>query len=152
MKSLRPSFRFADDVALISIHPEHVEKIIAGEKNVEFRRSWPSRAIRTLVIYATSPAKHLAAVVEITEVVRASKTALWNISSDEGGGITRQRLFDYLEGKTIGIALKLGKRLPLGDGLLPREIFGASFHAPQSYRYLTDDERTALRLFMEAKR
>jgi predicted transcriptional regulator len=152
MKSLKPSFRFADDVALISIHPEHVEKIVAGEKNVEFRRRWPNRAIGTLVIYATSPVKRLAAVVEITEVVRASKTALWTISSDEGGGITRQRLFDYLDGKTLGIALKLGKRLPFDDGLLPKEVFGDSFHAPQSYRYLTEDEKTALCRCMEAAR
>jgi predicted transcriptional regulator len=152
MKSLKPLFRFADETALISIHPEYVEKIIAGEKNVEFRRRWPNRVISTLVIYATSPVKRLAAVVEITEVIRASKTSLWRISLDEGGGITRQRLFDYFDGKTLGIALKLGKRLPLDDGLLPNEVFGAPFHAPQSYRYLTEDEKNALRRCMEATR
>ncbi|MGO4416889.1 ASCH domain-containing protein [Cupriavidus sp. KB_39] len=149
MKDLKPSIRFADDIALISIHPGYVEKIIAGEKNVEFRRRWPNRIIGTLVVYATSPVKRLAVIVEITEVVRASKTALWRISSDEGGGISRQRLFDYLDGKALGVALKLGRRLPLEGGLLPNEVFGAPFHAPQSYRYLTEDEKIALRRCVE---
>lgn len=110
------------DVALISVHPVHVQKIMSGEKNLEFRRIWPMREIETLVVYATHPEQRLAAIVQVAGVVRASKTALWQVASAERGGITRQALFDYLQGRELGVAIRLGERVDLGSGVLHRPI------------------------------
>ncbi|MGC4395699.1 ASCH domain-containing protein [Hydrogenophaga crocea] len=152
MTSSKTSFAFEGDVALISVHPVYVEKIMSGEKNLEFRRIWPKRAIDTLVVYATHPQQRLAAIVQVAGVVRVSKTALWRVAAAEGGGITRQALFDYFEGKELGVAIRLGKRIKLGSGLPPKKVFGASFRPPQSFRYLSDTEKLKVRALLEAAR
>lgn len=152
MRSSKTSFAFEGDVALISVHPVHVAKIISGEKNLEFRRVWPARAIETLVVYATHPEQRLAAIVQVAGVVRASKTVLWQVAAAEGGGITRQALSDYLNGKELGVAIRLGKRVDLGSGVLPKKVFGGSFRPPQSFRYLLDAEKAKVRSLLEAVR
>ena len=152
MTSSKTSFAFDGDVVLISVHPVHVEKIMSGEKNLEFRRVWPARAIDTLVVYATHPEQRLAAIVQVAGVLRASKTALWQVAATEGGGITRQALSDYLEGKDVGVAIRLGRRLDLGSGVLPKKIFGASFRPPQSFSYMSDTEKAKVRALLGAAR
>ncbi len=152
MTSSKTSFAFEGDVALISVHPFYVEKIMSGEKNVEFRRIWPKRAIETLVVYATQPEQRLATIVQVAGVVRASKTALWRVAAAEGGGITRQALCEYFEGKELGVAIRLGKRINLGSGLLPKKVFGAAFRPPQSFRYLSDAEKWKVRALLEGAR
>lgn len=152
MKDTWPQFLPADDSVLISIRPQYVDQIVSGTKNVEFRRAWPVRPIKTMVIYSTAPSQCLAAIVEVVDVVRASKTALWRIASDEGGGISKRLLMDYFEGKDIGVALRLGKRVSLDAGLTAKRVFGATFRAPQSFRYLSDREKAALRkLLLEVR-
>jgi predicted transcriptional regulator len=148
MTSSKTSFAFDNDVALISVHPIHVEKIMSGEKNLEFRRVWPTRMIDTLVVYATHPQQRLAAVVQVSGVLRASKTALWQVATAEGGGITRRALFDYLEGKEIGVAIRLGRRFDMGWRVQPKEVFGPSFRPPQSFRYLSSAEKTRVRALL----
>src|SRR6478735_5462505 len=125
MNDTWPQFSPADNSILISIRPRYVDQIVTGMKNVEFRRSWPTRPIRTMVVYSTAPSQCLASIVEVTEVVRASRTALWRIASEEGGGISRRPLMDYFEGKDVGVALRLGKRLFLDEGLTAKGVFGA---------------------------
>lgn len=150
MRSSKTSFTLNGDVALISIHPVHVEKILSGEKNLEFRRVWPARTISTLVVYATHPEQRLAAVVQVAGIVRASKTALWQVATSEGGGITRQALSNYLIGKEEGVAIRLGKRFNLGSDVLPKKVFGASFRPPQSFRYLSETEKRKMRTLLGA--
>lgn len=141
----------AGEAVLISIHPQYVERIVAGEKNVEFRRVWPSRDISTLVVYSTAPTQRLTAVVEVVEVIRASETALWRISVNEGGCISRVALMDYFEGKDFAVALRLGRRQSLGDGVIPWTVFGASFRPPQSYRNLTKAESTRVQKLVKRR-
>ena len=151
MTGTRQQSPTAGEAVLISIHPQYVERIVAGEKNVEFRRIWPSRNINTLVVYSTAPAQRLAAVVEVVGVVRASKTALWRMSINEGGCISREGLMDYLEGKDVAVALRLGRRQSFGDGVIPRAVFGASFRPPQSFRYLTEVEAASVQKLMKTR-
>lgn len=152
MTSSKTSFAFEGDVALISVHPVHVEKIMSGEKNLEFRRIWPTRAIETLVVYATHPVQRLTAIVQVDSVLRASKTALWLVAAAEGGGITRQELSNYLKGKERGVAIRLGKRFALGSDVLPKKVFGTSFRPPQSFRYLSDTEKAKVRALLDIAR
>ena len=126
--------------ALISIHPTYVEKILSGEKRLEFRRGWASSSVDFLVIYATSPIQRIVAIAELGKVTRGSKTQLWKLARDKGGGISRRKLFAYLEGKKEGVALELLRKLRISDGINPRMVFGDEFHPPQSFRYLKRDE------------
>ena len=149
MKSSKLSIQIDDEVALISIHPQHVEKIISGEKNIEFRRVWPERRITSMVVYSTSPIQRIVSVIEITDVLRASRTALWKAASLEGGGVTKQVLFDYLDGKQKGIGLRLGKRVTFSNGILPSTIFGETFRPPQSFRYLSIVEKNKIKKILD---
>lgn len=128
------------NAALISIHPGYVEKIISGEKRLEFRRGWAAIPVDLLVIYATLPVQQIVALVEVGQTIRASKTKLWELARDHGGGISRRKLFAYLEGKQEGVALELTRRLKFSAGVDPRSLFGQEFVPPQSFRYLKKDE------------
>lgn len=126
--------------ALISIHPNYVEKILSGEKRLEFRRSWAANQIDYLVIYATVPVQQIVAVTQIGHVFRGSKSHLWELARLKGGGISRRKLFEYMHGKKEGIALELLKVFKLDDGLSPQSLFGDGFRPPQSFRYLSQNE------------
>ncbi len=98
--------------------------------------------IETMLIYSTLPTKRITALVEIGKVVRASKSRLWELANSQGGGISRRGLFAYLDGKEQAYGLELKRCIGFGDGIEPRELFGGNFRAPQSFRYLNDDEMT----------
>lgn len=145
MKNTKRSFPAATNAALISIHPNYVEKIISGEKRLEFRRTWAATPVEYLAIYSTAPVKRIVALVEVGRTIRGSKTRLWELSRQEGGGISRRRLFSYLDGKKEAVALELKRRITLATELDPSDVFGADFRPPQSFRYLTKQEWGLLR-------
>ena len=128
------------NVALISIHPEYVEKIVSGEKMWEFRRAWAKNPVDLLAVYATAPVKMIIAVIEIGEEVRGSKQMLWELARDHQGGISRRKLFAYLKGKKEGVALQLKNKLIFKNGIDPRDMFGNDFRAPQSFQYMKQKE------------
>lgn len=125
---------------LISVHPDHVEKIISGEKRIEFRRNWAALPVEVLVIYATARVQKVVAVAKVKKIYYGSRTSLWNLAKEIGGGISRRELFAYLDGKKNSFAIELTKVRPFSRNLDPRLIFGKNFHAPQSFRYLKDKE------------
>lgn len=129
---------------LISIHPRHAEKIISGEKRLEFRRSWAARPVDVLVIYATARVQKVVAIAEVKHVFRGSRTCLWNLAKTIGGGISRRKLFAYLEGKKNAFAIEVVKVKPIVGGFDPELLFGLDFHPPQSFRYLRDEEHIKL--------
>lgn len=130
--------------ALISIHPKHVAKILSGEKRLEFRRTWATKPVHRLLIYSTMPEKQLVAVAEIRQTITGTPTALWASAQQAGGGVTRRQLYDYLNGKQTAIALELSSVMPFGVGISPTVIFGRGFRAPQSFRYLRQNEEAKL--------
>jgi predicted transcriptional regulator len=128
---------------LISIHPRFVDLILSGEKRIEFRRVWAKEPVDQLVIYATSPAQRIVAVVAVKEVKVASVSTLWSLAKEFGGGLTRKELRNYFSGRGVGYGIKLGEVRRLIHPLDPRcHIDG--FQAPQSFRYLTPKELKAV--------
>ena len=123
------------NVALISIRPCFVDKILSGEKRLEFRRSWAAKPVDILVIYSSSPVQRIVAAVNIVSVFEASPTALWKLSQEKGGGVTRQLIYEYFMGKKSGFALELADVLEFENPIDPKKMF-KNFVAPQSFRYL----------------
>ena len=114
---------------LISINPEHVEKILAGTKKYEYRRR-VAKDVSSLVIYETAPIKKVVAEVEVLETLALSPEQLWNKTKNESG--TSKEFFDkYFENKEAAYAYKLGKIREYSE---PKELseFGVKV-APQSY-------------------
>lgn len=122
-------------VALISIRPNFVAKILAGEKRLEFRRSWASEQVDVLVIYSSSPVQRIVASVNVVGVTEGSPTALWGLAQEKGGGVPRQLLYDYFEGKKTGFAIEIADVLEFEQPVDPKKLFN-NFIAPQSFRYL----------------
>ena len=133
------------NATLISVHPCYAEKIISGEKKMEFRRSWATKPVDVLVIYATTPIQRIIALADVKQIFVGSKTKLWNLAKGVGGGISRRKLFNYLDGKKSAVAIELSMVKPIADGIDPKCIFGPEFRPPQSFRYLKDEEYLKLR-------
>jgi len=127
------------DALLVSIRPQYAEKIFAGTKTVELRRTRP-RLLRgdLVLIYVTSPVKALAGACEVVEVIEGTPEALWRIVQDRAG-VSAQEFCDYYAGAAIafGIHLKNAQRLPEPLHLEELRTEWPSFHPPQAYRYLS---------------
>lgn len=128
------------NIALISIHPQYAEKILSGEKCLEFRRTWAAQPVDVLAIYATSPVQRIVGLAWIEGVHHGSKTKLWELGKLHGGGISRRKLFAYLDGRKEAVALVIGQRQRLSEALDPRRLFDSNFKPPQSFRYLRPEE------------
>lgn len=129
---------------LISVHPKYVSKILAGTKRVEFRRVWAAQRITHLVIYSTSPEMKVKATVKVDEVINGSKTKLWEIAKEYGGGLTRKELRTYFDGVSKGNALILSEIKQFKESLSLTEAI-PGMRAPQSYVYLTNDQFESIR-------
>ena len=118
---------------LISINPEHVEKILSGEKRFEFRTKAAKKDVDSLIIYETTPVKRVVAEAKIIEVLEMAPDKLWE-KTREYAGIDR-RFFDaYFFGRTTAYAYRLGEIKVYEE---PRDLsyFGVKT-APQSFVYV----------------
>lgn len=122
-------------VVLISIRPCFVEKILSGEKKLEFRRCWAVEPVDVLVIYSSSPTQKIVATVNIVGVTEGSPTALWKLAKEKGGGVTRQLIYNYFAGKKTGFAIEIADVLQFEHPVDPKKVF-KDFLPPQSFRYL----------------
>ena len=125
---------------IISIHPEHVEKILSGEKTWEYRKSIFKKdkdEIDRVYIYSTSPVKKIVASFEIGRVLKGSPEELWKKTGQESG-TDKQELMEYFEGHTVGYGIEIKDLQELEEPIDPYEEF-EDFHAPQSYMYIESD-------------
>lgn len=125
---------------LISIHPEHVNNILSGNKKIEFRRKWAKSPVSSIVIYSTSPVCRIVAVAEIENVVTATPFKLWELCRSQSGGISQKELYSYLSGVAEGRAISLKNVREFNNIINPRDLFGDDFRPPQSFRYLSKSE------------
>lgn len=128
---------------LLSIKPRFSDLIVSGSKRVEFRRVWAAEPVHWIAIYSSSPEQRIVGVVEVKSVVVASPSALWQLNGSHGGGLTRTELRDYFAGRQKGYGLMLGKLLVPPRPIAPSRL-SSPFHAPQSFRYLTEAEVTRI--------
>lgn len=124
---------------LISVHPKYVSKILSGEKRVEFRRVWASQKVTHLVIYSTSPEMKIKATAKVEKVLTGSKSSLWEVAKEHGGGLTRSELRKYFDGVSKGHAILLKEIKEFKEHLFLSEAI-PGVRAPQSYIYLTSEQ------------
>lgn len=129
---------------LLSVHPKYAEMIVSGKKRVEFRRVWASEDVDTLVIYATSPVKRILGIARVKRIHIGSPSHMWKIAKKLNGGVTRDQLFKYLNGKASAIGIELEGIVRLPERAKPISLFGKNFKPPQSFRYLKEKEKNLL--------
>ena len=64
-------------VALMSIHPEYANAILAGRKTVEFRKRPIGDDVTHVIVYATAPTGAVVGAFTVTGQDTTSLTRLW---------------------------------------------------------------------------
>lgn len=127
--------------ALLSIRPEFVASILAGEKRYEFRRSIFARPVDVVVVYVTMPVHKVVAEFDVRSVITEPVQALWR-ETRQFAGIDEQRFFNYFDGKEYGHAIEIGEVRPYKKPFCPIEKLG--IRPPQSFTYLGNIDVTQL--------
>jgi predicted transcriptional regulator len=131
--------------AIISIHPNYADAILAGRKTIELRRRIPELPSGTrLWIYATRPTGAVIGVATIQAVDKAHPTTIWKKHRCQAG-VDYASFKAYFEGTQQAFAILLAAVQhvgPISIGQL-REIRD-SFHPPQVLMRLTASEAKAL--------
>lgn len=119
---------------LLSIKPEYVRKIFSGEKKYEFRRSiFKNKDVKLIMVYSTSPVKKIIGEFEIEKIIEGTPEQLWNLDPNNTG-ISKEKFFDYFEGKEKGYAIKIGNLIKYDQ---PKTLQEFSIKmAPQSFIYI----------------
>lgn len=121
---------------LLSIKPRYVEQILAGRKQVEYRKRIPQEdGVRQVLIYASHPLKKVVAEFTVGEYISDTLELLWE-QTHEIGGIAKEEFDDYFEGKTVGYAYRIENLQRFEEA---RELceFGME-RGPQDYCYVED--------------
>lgn len=122
---------------LLSIHPEHVDKILSGEKSWEYRKSIFQKDkddIDRVYIYSTSSVKRIVASFEIGRILKNEPEEIWNKTKKESG-TNKKDFIDYFDGHKIGYGIEITDLKELEEPVNPYEEI-EDFHAPQSYMYV----------------
>lgn len=128
---------------LLSIKPTYAEGLLAGTKQYEYRKVlFAAAGVRRVFLYASSPVQRIVGEIEIDSVLTGSPSDLWE-QTGEHGGVSRAFFFDYFAGHERGHAIKVKSRSSYQTPVDPYAVM-ASFHAPQSFMYLTDSDLPAV--------
>lgn len=128
-----------DRPVLLSIQPQFAERILSGDKVLEFRRVWAASSVDAIAIYSSSPVQRIVGIARVKTVHHGSPTSLWELARQKGGGISRRQLYEYFRGKRIGYAIELEDVVEVDGGRDPKALF-EGFRAPQSFQYLDASE------------
>lgn len=119
---------------LLSIKPKYVEKILDGEKKVEFRKQIPKRDISWVYIYASAPHKSIVARFKVDGLINGTPHDLWLRFSDVGG-VDEEEFFAYCGDKNTIHGLEIGKVEELDPPIDPYQEY-INFKPPQNFAYL----------------
>ena len=132
---------------LLSVRPEYMNKILAGEKNIEIRRVRPQISSNaTILFYASSPEKQLVALARLTDVEILSPLDLW-ASSGTGSALSKEEFLDYLSGRTYGVAISFADLVEIDPPITLSELrfIWPGFHPPQSHLFISESQLDELR-------
>jgi len=119
---------------LLSIKPEFADKIFAGTKKFEFRRTvFKNPNVQTVVVYSSSPVQKVIGEFDIETIINSDLDSLWEKTKDFAG-INKKYFFEYFKSKETGYAIKIKNARRYEEALNIKEDFNAS--PPQSFMYL----------------
>src|SRR5579863_2928428 len=107
---------------------------MSGVKRVEFRKVRCRKGTDLAVVYATRPIQKLLGYFEVSFVQEATPDELWKRFGNVGG-ISRSEYVQYYAGKTIGVAIGIGRVHRIRPER-PLRRLGNGISPPQSYQYL----------------
>ncbi len=122
-------------VALMSIHPQFADRIVAGDKRVEFRKTLFKFPLSHVIIYCTEPVRRIIGFFEVEAVDTATPQSLWERYA-QVSGIPQSTFDTYYANCATGVAIKIGRVFELEESL-PLSAIEEALQPPQSFRYLS---------------
>jgi predicted transcriptional regulator len=118
---------------LLSINPEHLDKIFEGTKTYEFRKVCCKKEVSRIVFYCTYPVMKVLGEAEVDDILEEHPAYLWAMTSI-GAGISKTFFDEYYNGRSKGVAFSLKNVTKFED---ERELSDYDISAaPQSFTYL----------------
>lgn len=119
---------------VLSIKPQHANKIFDGTKKYEFRRAiFKNPDVKKVVVYSSSPVQKIIGEFEIEKIISNDLDALWSLTKKHSG-ITEEFFFQYFGGKELGFAIKIKNAKLYRKPKCIREDY--NLFPPQSFLYL----------------
>ena len=123
---------------LLAIKPEYAEKIFAGTKKFEFRKTiFKDKSVSKVVVYASSPVKRVVGEFEIDEIITLEKESLWR-KTHESAGISKTFFDNYFRKKELAHAIKIKTTKKYNIPLYLDLDFKIK-SAPQSFIYINSN-------------
>lgn len=119
---------------LLSIKPEFVDRIFAGTKKYEFRKSLFKRCdVSHVIIYASAPEKRVVGEFEIEDLLSGDVNIIWE-KTKNFSGITKAFYDSYFQKRTTANAIQIGH---LTKYEKPKSLSDFNIkQAPQSFCYI----------------
>ena len=121
--------------AIVSVHPEHVESIVAGHKTVEVRSRRMHLSAGTLLwLYATLPVGAIRAVSRVKGVTYMSSTDAWNVFCGSMA-LAREEFKSYVNGSRCVSVIELSSVVLLANPMSLESIRerARSYQPPQFF-------------------
>jgi predicted transcriptional regulator len=118
---------------LLSINPEHVENILNGSKQFEFRKIQCRSDVDKIIIYSTSPVMRVVGEAEVLDIIVDTPEQVWD-KTFELAGISKQFYDVYFQNREKAVAYRLGKIIKYKEPAMLAD-FGINY-APQSFVYV----------------
>lgn len=116
---------------ILSIKPQFIEEIVAGNKRFEFRKSVFKMPVEKVYVYASAPISRIIGEFRPMDVVTGAPVDVWK-ETKKFSGITKKFYDDYYKGKKTAYAIVIQNFVKYECQVnLPKGI-----HAPQSYCYV----------------
>ena len=123
------------ETILLSVNPEYVERILAGDKQYEYRKKLANKPVGKIIIYATEPVMQIVGEVRVLNILSCSPSALWEKTKTKAG-ISRAKYRLYFKGCKTANAYCLGEVKKYEK---PKQLADFNIHQPpQSFIYLSD--------------
>lgn len=81
---------------LLSINPNHVENIMNGTKEYEFRKKACKRQVDKILIYSTTPIMRVVGEADVEDVLIDTPEVIWK-KTEEKSGIDKAFFDQYYE-------------------------------------------------------
>lgn len=124
--------------ALLSIKPEFVNEILAGNKKYEYRKKFFKQDIDAIVIYASMPMGKIIGEFTIDGIINDNPMTVWK-ETKEYAGISFENYKKYFKGKREAYAICIKDLKIYEKPIDPYEQF-PGFVPPQSYKYIKNQD------------
>jgi predicted transcriptional regulator len=120
---------------LLSIKPEHAERIFEGSKKFEFRKAiFKNEEVSTVVVYATLPVGKVIGEFTVGDIIESNPSDVWG-RTKRHSGISRKFFDEYFSGRTTAFAIRVENPRLYKRSLELSEVHPSGI-APQSFCYL----------------